>query len=778
VRVPHRRLLSLLAWGLTFSLTGGRTFAAEALIPVAKPDRTTPVDFYREVVPVLQANCLPCHNKTTTKADLLLETPADMLKGGESGPSIVPGKSAESLLLKVATHEEKPRMPPKENKVNAVNLKPEELGLLALWIDQGAKAAEKREEAIAWQPLSEAVNPILAVAVTEDGRYAACGRGNRIYVYQLPSGQFLGRLADAALSTNGDAAAAHRDVVNSLAFSPDGNRIASGGFRELKLWRRTFASSPETLTNGSPIQPSPSTQLSADGKFRLTLTNGLALLSDAGTKQFVAALATDAAAEAAIGQVDRSLVRLRAERDLHQASLEAARKERDAQRERVHKADEALAAAAKALSAKEPAWETAKQNRLAAELDQARVFRSSAGATNAVDLRKKAAEKVEAANKAVEPAEQELKPLRQKLESARNEAELASTGVLRAETALLAAEYHRRKADLEITAAETELHEAAGRAVHAVAPVLAAAFSPDSRRVATSHEDGTVRLWDSADASPVEVIPAGVRATAIAFADEHTLRLRSASGAGQRLALQPAWVLERTLGGVTNSAFADRVTALAFRPDGTRLAVGGGEPTRGGDLQIWDPVAGRLLYAVGSLHSDTVLALAYSPEGSRLVSGGADRFARLVDTATARQTHALEGHTGHVLGVAWAPDGQTVATSGADGVVKLWNPVTGEKRKQGPGIGREVTAITFAGNSRRLVAASGENELRVLNENGERTLGLKGPTDFTYALAATADGRWLVAGGQDGVLRIWHPDQADPALQLKPAAPPATTASR
>ena len=85
--------------------------AADA-IPVKRPDRTTPVDFRREILPLMQANCLPCHNRTTTKADLLLETPADMIRGGESGTALVPGKPAESLLFKLSTHEAKPRMPP------------------------------------------------------------------------------------------------------------------------------------------------------------------------------------------------------------------------------------------------------------------------------------------------------------------------------------------------------------------------------------------------------------------------------------------------------------------------------------------------------------------------------------------------------------------------------------------------------------------------------------------------------------------------------------------
>ena len=756
-------------------MTAAKVSGAEALIPVTRPERTTPVDFYREVVPVLQANCLPCHNKTTTKADLLLETRADMLKGGESGPALVPGKAAESLLLKVATHEEKPRMPPKENKVNAVNLTPAELGLLALWIDQGAKVLEKHEEAIAWQALPDALNPILAVAVTEDGHYAACGRGNHVDVYQLPSGQFLARLADNSLAENGAPAPAHRDVVNSLAFGPEGNLLASGGFREVKLWRRTFASTALPETNRPPATTNLSNGLSPDGKFRLTLTNGLALLSDAGTKQFVAALVTDAAAETAVAQAERSLARLRAERDLHQAALEAARKELDVQRERVKKAAEALVAADKALVAKEPSWETARKVRLTNELAQVRLERSATG-TNAVALKKTAAEKTEAASKALEQVDQELKPLRQKLDAARNESELAATGVQRAEFGVSAAEYRRHLADSAIAAAEAALQQATTRAAHAVAPVVAAVFSGDSHWVATSHEDGTARLWNSADATPVEVIPAGLPAPALRFIDDNSLALWPAHGPGKQFATHPAWLLERTLGSATNSVFADRVTALAFRADGARLATGGGEPTRGGELQLWDPVAGKLLYAVNSLHSDTVLALAYSPDGTRLISGGADRFARLVDTATARQTYALEGHTGHVLGVAWSPDGQTVATAGADGAVKLWNPVNGEKRKQAPGITHEVTAVAFVGSSQKLVAASGENELRVLNEKGERTLELKGPTDFTYSMAASADGRWVIAGGQDGVLRVWHPEQADPMLQLKNAAPLTTAA--
>jgi hypothetical protein len=84
-------------------------------------------DFEKELLPVFRRNCLACHNQTKAKADLVLETPQTILKGGESGPAVVPANGSESLLLKLASHQDKPVMPPKENKVNASDLTSEQL---------------------------------------------------------------------------------------------------------------------------------------------------------------------------------------------------------------------------------------------------------------------------------------------------------------------------------------------------------------------------------------------------------------------------------------------------------------------------------------------------------------------------------------------------------------------------------------------------------------------------------------------------------------------------
>src|SRR5215207_7653919 len=205
-------------------------------IAIAEVKRADPVDFEREILPILKNNCLACHNQTKAKADLILETPQTILKGGESGPGVVPGKSAESLLLKLAAHQDKPTMPPRENKVAASNLTPEQLGLVKTWIDQGAKGEVRASGPVDWQPLPHGLNPIYAVALSQDGQLAACARANQIFVYHVPSRQLVTRLIDPKVTN--DTMAAHRDLIQSLAFNPDGTLLASGSYREVKLWRR------------------------------------------------------------------------------------------------------------------------------------------------------------------------------------------------------------------------------------------------------------------------------------------------------------------------------------------------------------------------------------------------------------------------------------------------------------------------------------------------------------------------------------------------------------
>lgn len=107
------------------------------------------VDYTKEIKPILSGICYQCHSETQQKHGLRLDTAAYALKGGQSGPAIVPGKSEESLLIKAVsgTAHDLARMPFKKTPLDD-----EKIALLKRWIDQGAKspADEKAESVLHW----------------------------------------------------------------------------------------------------------------------------------------------------------------------------------------------------------------------------------------------------------------------------------------------------------------------------------------------------------------------------------------------------------------------------------------------------------------------------------------------------------------------------------------------------------------------------------------------------------------------------------------------------
>jgi WD40 repeat protein len=221
----------------------------EAGLAVATITREAPVRYQDEIVPMLSASCTACHNEKVTEGGFSMDSLERIVAGGDSGPGVVAGNAAESLLFLRAAHRLDDAMPPEDNSVGAVNLTPEQLGLLARWIDEGAKAGPLAMRPVEWKPLPPGVGGVLAVALSADGRVTAAARGGRVTLFDTASGTVLageGRGASAVSSlvdptlTIGDEAAAlaHADVVTAMAFSPAADLLATGSFRTIKLWGR------------------------------------------------------------------------------------------------------------------------------------------------------------------------------------------------------------------------------------------------------------------------------------------------------------------------------------------------------------------------------------------------------------------------------------------------------------------------------------------------------------------------------------------------------------
>jgi WD40 repeat protein len=770
-----------------------RTVAAP--LEIAPLARATPVDFEREIVPFLRDNCLSCHCKTTTKGGLNMETPELMLKGGDTGPGVKPGHGADSLVLQAAAHQDDDlKMPPRDNKAKAKNLTPQQLALLRLWMDQGAKPSPKTERVIAWQALSDTVNAIFSVAVTPDGQFAACSRANRLAIYHLPSGV---RVLDEL---------AHRDQVSALAASADGTLLASGAYREVKLWRRA---SPE----GRPVEKAATATAvggkisRGDGQRVVTIEGNVVKLSGADGK-VIAELRGSRYAREFADQRERELQVATGSVTFQKAAVAAAEKSLQAAQERAKKSVDAVAPKQQELTAKQKALADAKAAKAALdkaladaegelkkadEKLQAAATKAAQLAASAADAlkglaavdanklvadataalqeaakaradreqrgmqRKMAADKIDPAAKQIADAEDAAKKAVDAKDAAETEVRLAkaeqekiTASIAEAKAAVDTAEAARKKAD-------EALQSARQAATAAEQPIRAAAFSPDGATIVTAGDDHLIHTWSAESGVAFDVLK-GHNAPIIALNFAPNGELTSTAGDGVSLTwnLKPLWKLDRVIGSTDGkSPFADRVESLAFSPDGKFLAIGGGEPSRGGEIKIWDIQSGKLAREFPNIHSDTVLALEFSADGKFLASGAADKIARITDLASGKVMKSFEGHTHHILGIAWSPDGRTLATAGADSVVKVWDVTTGDRKKNIDGYDKEVTSVRFVGASDQLITSSGDNKVRLVSLDGKEVRTFPDVVDFVQASGVTADGKTVVAGGQDGVLRVW-----------------------
>ncbi len=130
------------------------------------PAANRPIDFARDIKPLLSKHCWSCHGAETRESGLRLDTASGLLAGGDTGKAVVSGKSAESRLIQyIAGLDPKKRMPPDGDALSA-----EAIGLFRAWIDQGTVWPESENPTAAknthwaYQPLRPAAPPAVNLA--------------------------------------------------------------------------------------------------------------------------------------------------------------------------------------------------------------------------------------------------------------------------------------------------------------------------------------------------------------------------------------------------------------------------------------------------------------------------------------------------------------------------------------------------------------------------------------------------------------------------------------
>lgn len=224
----------------------GRRFVAGWLGCLTLGGALAAADF-SDVEPLLQQHCVECHGEREPDGGLVLESLEALLKGGESGAVIVPGKAGESLLVKAleGTWDRTGKnqfMPPGKKE----KLKPAEIARFRDWIDAGAPAARRPAAAaeIVVPKITPRVlprNAVNALAYHPGTRQIAVARAGGV--------EILDPSTRGVLRTLGG----HRGPVNDVVFSGDGAALFSaagepGLFGEVREWRMPEAVLVRTFT--------------------------------------------------------------------------------------------------------------------------------------------------------------------------------------------------------------------------------------------------------------------------------------------------------------------------------------------------------------------------------------------------------------------------------------------------------------------------------------------------------------------------------------------------
>jgi WD40 repeat protein len=573
---------------------------------------------------------------------------------------------------------------------------------------------------------------IRSITWTHGGKRLASGHAdNVIRTYALSDSH------PAALSA-GTELKGHTGTVAALDTLAPGEQLLSGGADgTLRIWNLATSRQVRQLAQGAAVH---AVSARADGKL-------FASAGDNGVTRI-----WDAAKDAPLGELkgDPDLARFAAEREADQTLaaadvafakvlLQKAEGDHKAQQERVRKAADASAAAEK----------------LATENAAVRKAATDASAQAA--------------------AETALKTAELNRSNALNELTLAQAAIARAakavadaKDAITGGEQHQTKAAADAATARQAATAAA------TGPTRAVAFSPDGLTLATAGDGQHIQFWSAAGA-PVGAIDCKSPVIALSWVGGDRILSTCADHTAVVWDVATRWSLERTIGSAdSDSPLSDRVNALAFDPGGRILATGSGEPSRGGQIKLWDlDSGGTLVHDFKDVHSDAVLCLSFARDGRRLASGAADRFVKVLNVVERRAILSLEGHTHHVLGVSFKADGRTLASVGADGQIKLWDLVAGERKRNIPPAAKELTSTPFVGITDQAIVGSVDHQIRVINDAGAAVRSFSGPADYIHAAALAADTKTYLCTGQSGALYLWDVPAGKLAATFPP--PAATT---
>jgi WD40 repeat protein len=259
---------------------------------------------------------------------------------------------------------------------------------------------------------------------------------------------------------------------------------------------------------------------------------------------------------------------------------------------------------------------------------------------------------------------------------------------------------------------------------------------------------------------------------------------------------------------------AERILSLAFSSDGSLLVAAGGTPARFGELQFWDPGAGKLLNSI-LIGADTVFGASLSPDAKKVAVGCTDNTVHVFNAADGRELYKIGSHENWVLDTVFGVDSKRFVSVGRDQAAKLVDADNGQfleninqlrgalsaiarhpkkdvvviggedripyiytmDRSRNMKVGEEATlvrkleaqdgpifALDWSPDGNRIAVAGAGPKVNVYDaESGAKVAACSGHSAGIYAVAFSPDSSRIATGGFDGQVRLYS--SSDCALQ-------------
>ena len=215
----------------------------------------------------------------------------------------------------------------------------------------------------------------------------------------------------------------------------------------------------------------------------------------------------------------------------------------------------------------------------------------------------------------------------------------------------------------------------------------------------------------------------------------------------------------------------NRVECIAFSPDGKIIASGSSHQSSGGNrkpvtIRLWNALTAKHIRTITG-HSDKVTSVAFSPDGETLASGSVDQTIRFWDIHTGEQKFGLISQKGVITSIAFSPDGKIIAAANGrpkneynkypDTTIQLWEAKTGKEITAFPGHSKDVFSITFSPDGKTIASGSEDKTVRLWDIHTAQSIAtFEGHLHPVYAVAFSPDGKTLASSSGNGTILFWN----------------------